>query len=147
MLLICLQYIFDELDDLLKLHFFVFIVNCLTIAARFPSTYTLQVIQQFYIIETNGKYDRLWCYGFNKKYIEFCKPDHNIQKYITKAHFQHKISRFYLKYTSWENFLQICVSTTSHYNTIRQKCVPNTFLSHVVKNESMLNIIAFYCGF
>ena len=39
-------------------------------------------------------------YGFNKKYIEFCKPDHNIQKYITKAHFQHKISRFYLKYTS-----------------------------------------------
>ena len=57
MLLICLQYIFDELDDLLKLHFFVFIVNCLTIAARFPSTYTLQVFQQFYMIETCGKYD------------------------------------------------------------------------------------------
>ena len=59
MLLICLQYIFDELDDLLKLHFFVFIVNCLTITARFPSTYTLRVFQQMHMIVTNGKYDSL----------------------------------------------------------------------------------------
>ena len=88
MLLICLQYIFDELDDLLKLHFFVFIVNCLTIAARFPSTYTLQVFQQSYIIETDGKYDSLLrIIILIRNTFEFCKPDHNIQKYITKAHF------------------------------------------------------------